>query len=115
MNLKDQLSRKEKGKIKQYLLQIYKNDNIKKDAGYICSYENLLHLISLIEENKDFSKKDVENLKINLDSIFVFGLNEHVVKTSVVYQDTVFESAYKKVVEALKDNIENLKVGVFNE
>ena len=56
MELKQLLTREEKGRIKKYLIAIYKSDNIPKDDKTFVSSEIILKLISLMEENKDFLK-----------------------------------------------------------
>ncbi|NOW85325.1 hypothetical protein [Clostridium beijerinckii] len=96
------LTRQEKGRIKKYLISIYRNRNFPKEENTLCSENIILDLISAVEENKILSKTDIQNLKINLDGALIYGLEN--IKDSINYiaRDKIFNSAYKKLIEIMK-------------
>lgn len=108
-NLKEILTRKEKGQLKRCLIEIYKNDKTCKEKNTICNLETLANLITLLEENKDFLQKDVENLKICLDGFCIYAIESKVPYMAGWYKSKILESGYKKTLKVLKTGYEQHK------
>lgn len=97
--MKDILTRKEKGRAKSYLLEIYKSDSIKKNNN-IVNKPNIISLIDILESNQTMTINDIINLKIILDSMMFTELKSLKENTSnYIYSDNILRSVYKKLID----------------
>ena len=96
-----QLTRQEKGRIKQYLISAYRSNTIRKEDNTLCSNDIILGLISSIEDNKPLTNEDIINLKINLDGIIIYGLDNLKDTRKYISSDNILNNAYEKLIKLM--------------
>lgn len=105
----DILTKQEKGRVKNYLIEIYRTKSIHKEKNTIVNESNILSLIDSLENNNEMNRDDIINLKIILDSMMFSKLESLKDNTSnYIYNDNVLRCAYEKLIESIKEDKEEI-------
>lgn len=101
--MESMLTKQEKGRVKKYLIEIYRTKSIHKEENTIVNELNILSLIDLLESNKEMNKEEIVNLKVILDSMMFCKLDSLKDNTSnYIYGDDILRCAYNKLIEYMK-------------
>jgi hypothetical protein len=76
MKLKEILTLKENCVLTEFLTLMYKNNCIPETNNKYVKSEDILYVLNLLKDNKDFSSGDILNIKIIMDELYISESNQ---------------------------------------